>query len=119
MKKTILICENDEDIIHVSKIILERNNYAVAVCTTTEDLFLRIDHIKPCLILLDIWIGSMGGEEVTLRLKTNPATSGIPVILFSANVEIEKIAHRAKADGFLAKPFDVSELLDVVTRHCS
>jgi hypothetical protein len=49
--------------------------------------------------------------------KNNHETAGIPVILFSANPEIERIAELVKANGFLKKPFDISDLLFMVQKY--
>ena len=63
---------------------------------------------------MDLWIPNIGGEQATNILKANEATRGIPVILFSANNDIEKIAGKTKADAFIKKPYDIEELENLV-----
>ena len=114
MKKCILIYDDDAEILIVSKIILERNNYRVETRPFCDNIIEDISEIKPDIILMDLWIPTIGGEEAINLMKNNSASAHIPIILFSANVEIENIAERANANGFLKKPFDVIALVKMV-----
>ncbi len=69
------------------------------------------------MILMDLRIPKIGGEQATRLVKDKSTTKHIPVILFSAHKELEQACDRAKADGFLKKPFDVSDLLDIITAN--
>ena len=60
---------------------------------------------------MDLWIPTIGGEKAVNLIKTNASSSHIPVILFSANAEIDVIVERTQANGFLKKPFDINTLL--------
>src|ERR1700733_9944699 len=101
MKKCVLILDDDPEILSVSKIILEKQNYQVETRLKCDNIIKDINKIHPSIILMDLWIPDMGGEEATKLVKKNTLTRHIPVILFSANSEIEEICKRAKADGFL------------------
>ncbi|MBC8172934.1 MAG: response regulator [Chitinophagales bacterium] len=117
MKKCILICDDDEDILHVCKLILEKNNFRVVTSDNCEDIFDTMETTMPDLILMDVWIPEMGGEAATKKLKTLELTKQIPVILLSAHKELDVVAQRASADGFIQKPFEISELLNKINTY--
>ena len=116
MKKKVLICDDDEDILNLCQLILERNNYQVETSKDCESVLPRITDIDPDVILMDLWIPVMGGEALVKILKADDVTRHIPVIIFSANNEIEKIANRLNA-AFLPKPFQIKDLLRIVEQH--
>ena len=119
MKKRILICDDDEDILAVCKTILERNDFQVSTSLTCENIFNKMSVINPDLILMDLWIPEMGGEKATLKLKTDEETKHIPVILFSANQEIGKMTSKLNANDFIVKPFDMRDLVAKINKHLS
>ncbi len=115
MKKCILIYDDDPGILMVSKIILEKNNYNVETRLVCDNILQDIGEVKPDIILMDLWIPTIGGENAINLMKNNSETNHIPIILFSANSEIGTIAERANTDGFLKKPFDVNYLVETIT----
>lgn len=117
MKKCILIFDDDEQILCVCKIILEQQNYKVETRLSCENIIEDIYSTKPDLILLDLRIPEIGGENALSLVKNNRAYLNIPVILFSANTKVEEISERAHADGFIKKPFDIGSLLKVVSHN--
>lgn len=117
MKKCILIFDDDMEILFVCKIILEQQNYHVETRTSCDNIIEDISQVKPDMILMDLWIPETGGENAINLMKNNKVTQHIPVILFSANAEIEKICNRVNANGFLRKPFDVSALTKIIEEH--
>ncbi len=69
---------------------------------------------RPDLVLSDVMMPRMGGAELCRRLKSEPATAGIPVILMTSAGRIA--ADGTGCDGFIAKPFDLAEVEDLVRR---
>ena len=114
MKNCILIYDDDADILAVCKIILNQYDYHVETRIHNTDIINDIDRLNPDMILMDLWIPELGGEKAITLIKKNKATQHIPVILFSANAEIEEIFKRTRADGFLKKPFEITTLLDIL-----
>lgn len=114
MQKLVLIYDDDAEILMVCKIILEQKNYLVQTRLFCDDIIKDIKDINPDVILMDLWIPTIGGEQAVNLIKTNAAYMHIPVILFSANAEIEIIEERAKANGVLRKPFDINTLLATI-----
>jgi DNA-binding NtrC family response regulator len=116
MKKCILIFDDDPQILMVCKIILERQDFQVEIRHFCDDIIKDINQVKPDVVLMDLWIPLVGGEAAITLMKNNSETTQIPIILFSANAEIEIIASRARANGFLRKPFDIKELLGIIQK---
>jgi CheY-like chemotaxis protein len=115
--KCVLICDDDTEIVNVCTIILKKKGYEVITTQTSENIFDMVENKRPDLILMDLWIPEMGGEAATVKLKQNPETKDIPIILFSAHNDVEQVAKRIHAEGFLPKPFRISELEDVLNKH--
>jgi len=74
---------------------------------------------KPALILMDVGLPGISGLEATRMLRENTATAGIPIVALSAYAmqEDRDKAMKAGCDAFVAKPFDIGELLRVVRSH--
>lgn len=110
MQQCVLIYDDDIEILKVCKVILELQNYRVETLSNCDKVIEDIDAIKPDIILMDLWIPKAGGENAIKIIHENPSTKHIPVILFSANDQIEMISKRVNATGFLKKPFDIVTL---------
>ena len=107
-QKCILIYDDDQEILTLCEMILKRENYRVETRSLCDNIIDDIKALNPDVILMDLWIPQIGGEEAIKLLRSNPETSATPVLLFSANDEIEKLSEGAKAEGFVKKPFDIN-----------
>lgn len=116
MAKRILIADDDPAILDVVTIILEDAGYIVSSTEKGEELMDMPDDL-PDMILLDIWMLGKDGRDVCRHLKNTARTRDIPVIIVSANREIEKIASECLADDFLAKPFEMDDLLAMISSY--
>ncbi|MEO5911521.1 MAG: response regulator [Pelobium sp.] len=114
MKKTILIFDDDVNILELCSIILNDCGYHVETSETSHDIIEKVTALKPDAILMDNWIPEIGGIEATRLLKSNPEFKHIPVIYFSANNDIQSLAEKAGADAHLAKPFDLDVLENIM-----
>ena len=106
--KCVLIYDDDLEILFLCKAILSKSNYRVETLSRCDNVIDDIARIQPDLILMDLWIPEIGGEKAIDMVKKNPETQHIPMLIFSANAEIEAIAKKVKANGFIEKPFDIS-----------
>ncbi|GAA4339843.1 hypothetical protein GCM10023149_50820 [Mucilaginibacter gynuensis] len=119
MAKKVFVIEDDKDIRETIVYVLEEENYEVF---SSEDskLLKHIDTHKPDIILLDNWLtdwkSDANGQQISKELKNNPATKHIPVIIISAVSNVKEIAEAGEADGYLMKPFDVKELVNIVKK---
>lgn len=117
MKKTILVCDDDDGILDVVTIILNEMGYKVIALCDSEEVLTFVEHSPPDLILLDLWMPNISGEELTVKLKKNIKSQLIPIIIISASKDTEKIASDSGADDCLIKPFDIEELENMVKKY--
>ena len=116
MANRIMVVDDDPAILDVLRLILEDEGYEVVTASNEDEVF-GWDAARPELILLDLWLSGDSGQTICRRLKADPTTSQIPVILVSANQDSAEIARDSGADGFIRKPFDLDEILAMIRRH--
>lgn len=116
-KKCVLIYDDDLEILNVCKAILSSDNYRVETIASCENIISDIHKIKPDIILMDLWIPSIGGENAIRCMHEDENTPDIPVVIFSANDEIEKISERVNASAFLKKPFDIHAFKETIEEN--
>lgn len=116
MPKKILIIEDDPDILDMMAIILRDEGYEV-VTALNCGLLDNVASLNPDLILLDNRLYEELGADACRQFKSNPDTVSIPVIIVSANLYLERLSKISLADGFIAKPFDIDELIAVVKKN--
>lgn len=114
-KKKIYIADDDPAILEIISMILEDRGFEVETSNNGKSIEQKTEEY-PDLVMLDIRMSGISGGDICKHLKTNPRTKSIPVVLISANRDIEKIAQESGANGYLPKPFDVDDLLDVANR---
>lgn len=113
--KNILVIEDNHAILDVITLILQSEAYKVAGLNQSADMMRHIDAFQPDLMILDIMLPDADGRELLTQLRTNPKTANIPVLMISAKYTEQTIQHgQHKPNGFLAKPFDIDELLDKI-----
>src|SRR5579859_6519220 len=110
-QKKILVVDDEPDILEFLQELLEQEGYAVAVADKEEYLEKLHDGGLPDLILIDVLLSGKDGREIVKHLKSQQETRHIPVIMFSAHPSAEGTARAAGADDFVAKPFELDELL--------
>src|SRR5215831_5066801 len=98
--------------------ILHDAGYEVTTVNNGSAALKKIAEHKPDLIILDVYMPGYGGLEVCSRLKENTETSRIPVLLTVGKLEPFKPeeARRVRADAYIVKPFEASELLTALTK---
>ncbi|KKR31798.1 MAG: Response regulator receiver protein [Candidatus Gottesmanbacteria bacterium GW2011_GWC2_39_8] len=117
MKKHIFIVDDDTAILEVLKIILEDKGYETTLVSDSEMLLASLNKKVPDLILLDIWLSGLDGQQIVRKLKKTEKVSKIPVIMISASNEGEQLAKESGADDFIAKPFEIDHLVNIVQKN--
>ncbi len=105
-----MIADDDPGIVDAIELMLEFEGYQVS-STMDGSTVLDMKTELPDLLLLDIWMSGEDGRDICKKLKQTPSTQNIPVIMVSASKDVKESALAAGADDFLAKPFEMNDLL--------
>ena len=116
MGKKVFIFDDDSDILMMCRLVLEKAGFDVFSSTDCADILHKIREAQPDVILMDNKIAPEGGIIATQIIKSNEETSSIPVVYFSANINVEILSREAGADFVLQKPFNIWELEQVVEK---
>jgi two-component system alkaline phosphatase synthesis response regulator PhoP len=113
-QRTIMVVDDNPDIITIVKTILEGKGYNVLSASSGQELLNLLNNQKPDLIILDIMMPEMDGLEVLGRLKGVTETASIPVILLTAKVQYEDVlgGYKLGADYYITKPFTSTQLVN-------
>lgn len=109
--KQILIIDDDVNIGNMLEEVLIKNGYKVARAYSGTEALLSLSAFKPDLVLLDLMLPGLSGEEVLLKIQ------GIPVIIMSAKLDVDNKVNLllGGAVDYVTKPFEVKELLARIT----
>ncbi|RYY70039.1 MAG: response regulator [Chitinophagaceae bacterium] len=110
----IFVADDDPDILEILSLMLGAHGYGVIATTDPNIIFDYEEAELPDLILLDIWLNGIDGRDVCKRLKDSPQTRQVPIIFVSANSNIAEITKECKAEGYIAKPFEMSQLIKTI-----
>ena len=116
----IFVVDDEPDILNLVNIVLKKHGFDVRLFSSGVALLDEVIKEKPDLILLDMVMPSLNGIQVIERLKENPATENLPIIVFSALAKEDnvKAALKAGADKYLRKPFVLDELVFNIKELC-
>ena len=118
MARKILLADDSVTAQNMGRRILSDAGYDVITVNNGSAALKKIAESKPDLIVLDVYMPGYGGLEVCQRLREAPETARIPVLLTVGKLEPFKAdeARRVRADAFIVKPFEASELLTALTK---
>jgi DNA-binding response OmpR family regulator len=111
--KTILICEDDDNLRQLLRVVIGPGYQIVEAGDGDEALVLASEH-RPDLIILDLMMPRMSGLDVLQQLRANAATDGMHILVMSAWPDAVEAARAAGADAFLQKPFEPDALTALV-----
>lgn len=105
----IIVIEDNPDISEIMDYILKDDGYEV-ISSEDGTITNSFEELKPDLVLMDELLPGKRGSEWCKHIKTTPSLQHIPVILVSTMPNLEQLAQKSGADGFLEKPFNISSL---------
>jgi CheY-like chemotaxis protein len=111
----VLVADDDPAMLDVLRLILEEGGHEVETAAGERAVLAKLDP-PPDLIMLDVRLSGADGRDLCRRLKQRASTKAIPIVMISASAATEETAEPFGADAFVAKPFDVDDLLDLVAR---
>src|SRR6266700_6789634 len=116
-QKKILVVEDDPDILEFLQVLFAQECYIVATTDKAEYIENLQESCLPDLILIDVSLSGKDGRDIVKYLKSQEETRFMPVIMFSAHLGAEETARAAGTDDFVAKPFEMDELLEKIAKH--
>lgn len=117
MAKTILIVDDEADLVKVTMFRLKSLGYNVITGVNGQEALDLVKEKRPDLVLLDLRLPAIDGFEVCKTIKADAALKDIPIVMFTASTnEINEQAKSAGADGFLVKPFEQEQLMAVLDK---
>jgi two-component system alkaline phosphatase synthesis response regulator PhoP len=113
MAKKILIVEDDEDILQLVRLYLEKEGYRISIARTGVEALKQMRTEHPDLLILDLMLPEMDGLEVCKRLRADTKTATIPIIMLTAKAEETDtvIGLELGADDYVTKPFSPKALV--------
>ena len=114
----VLCADDDPDILALLSLRLERAGYRVEQAVDGEQALALARELLPDLVVLDVMMPRLSGTEVLEALRADEATKGLRVILISARAQEADVQRglAAGADAYLSKPFQATELTELVRR---
>ena len=117
-KKRVLVVDDERHIVRLVQVNLERQGYEVLTAYDGVECLEKAKAEKPDLIILDVMMPRMDGFEALQRLKSDPETNQIPVIMLTARAQDRDVlqGYQYGAALYLTKPFSPLELISLVKR---
>jgi CheY-like chemotaxis protein len=112
----VLVVDDDDVIRQLITVNLELEGFEVSTAVDGQDCLDKVKQVRPDVITLDIMMPRLDGWEAASRLRADPDTADIKVVLLSARAQEADLARgsRIGVDAYLTKPFDPDELIEVV-----
>jgi len=114
----VLVVDDDDVIRQLITVNLELEGFDVVAATDGQDALDKVKAVRPHVVTLDVMMPRVDGWEAAARLRADPETAHIKVVLLSARAQEADIQRGEKigVDAYLTKPFDPDELIDIVRR---
>jgi CheY-like chemotaxis protein len=114
----VLVVDDDDVIRQLITVNLELEGFEVATAVDGQDCLDKVEQFDPAVITLDIMMPRLDGWEAASRLRADPRTAGVKVVLLSARAQEADLQRgdRIGVDAYLTKPFDPDELIATVRR---
>jgi CheY-like chemotaxis protein len=119
MGRTVLVADDDRDILDIVTMSLEASGYDVYRAENGRDAVELARKHVPDLILMDMMMPEMSGYEAIEAVKADPATAAIPIVGLSAKAmatDIE-LASDIGVDGYITKPFRIAQVVSVIESY--
>ena len=112
MAEKILVVDDDIESVKLVGLMLQRRGYEIIAAQSGAQALVKTQEEEPDLVILDVMMPDMDGYEVCRRLRANPETAELPVIMFTAKTQVDEkvIGFEAGADDYLTKPIHPNEL---------
>jgi DNA-binding response OmpR family regulator len=114
--RTILVVEDEQDILFLVKMLLEAEGYTVRTATNGHEGLAAIECSMPDLVLLDMMMPVMNGWDFAAEFRSRFADAA-PIVVMTAAESARQRAAEIGASGWLGKPFEIDDLCQIVNSH--
>ena len=115
--KKILIIEDEQDILDMATMILEDEGYEVSGISEYPGYENKVNASGADLVLLDLNLRGYHGEDICKYIKRTDSLKQTSVVIMSANRDVEAVKEEAGADGYISKPFDLTDFINIVKQY--
>ena len=115
-RRAVLVVDDDEAVRELVAIILGEEGYAVHTAASGSEALSVAQQEQPAVVLMDVNMPGLDGLSACRRLRADERLAALPVVLMSSQLVAGDELRRCRADNFLPKPFDITELVDEVER---
>jgi DNA-binding response OmpR family regulator len=118
LKKKILVVDDEVNFLKILKLNLEAKGYAVVTALEGEEALKKLMGEKPDVVILDIMLPKLNGDEVCRRIRSDPVFSKTPVIMLTGkDTDVDRIVARViGADIYITKPVDFEQLSSAINK---
>jgi DNA-binding response OmpR family regulator len=119
-KKKILIVDDEVSFLKILKLNLEAKDYSVVMAFDGEEALRKFKSEKPDVVILDIMLPKLNGDEVCREIRNDPVLSKTPVIMLTGkDADVDRIVARViGADIYITKPSDFEKLNNAIKKVC-
>ena len=114
--ETLFIVDDEEDMLQTLQFYFQKEGYEVKTFSKSKDMMDALETEKPDLILMDVNLRRNDGRTICRLIKSKYGIEA-PIILFSADAEVETEYKKYNADGFISKPFSFEQIVHTVASH--
>lgn len=113
-RRRILVVDDELSIATSTALLLEDLGFDVATCTNAQDILRTLEKERPDLLLQDIRMPGLNLEDLVFQLRQDPRWSNLPIVIFSAGMNLDEVAERVRPAATLDKPFKAHELMQAI-----
>jgi len=114
----VLVVDDSPAIVDSIEMMLDFEGLQIEKFYKGSDMLKTLNvHSKPSVILMDMWLSGEDGRDICKLIKADETLCDIPVLIMSASRGLEQSALDAGADAFIAKPFDLGEMVDRIKSY--
>jgi twitching motility two-component system response regulator PilH len=114
----IVVADDDPDILSIVSMSLEAMGHQVMRATNGREAVDAVRAMGPDLVVMDLMMPEVDGYQATMTLKSDPLTSGIPVLALTAKAMRgdEEKGRQAGVDAYITKPFRISQVIEIINQ---
>ena len=111
----VFVCDDDVGISDMLALVIESAGRLVYIENDSTLLYKRLQEVKPKLLIIDLWMPILSGDEVIRQIRADRAFDDLYIVCISASIHGKQTAMDAGANQFIAKPFDIADIISVVS----